>query len=114
MPYEPKATSTIESSRKLMSNLDRLWRDITKTSGIQNEFAYRVNKLVQKLDSVSDKMFVKTVKASEMLSECKDLTQQFKSSMDRREDRTYILLTRLEHLFNDLVTKTHEFRVKAG
>lgn len=96
--------------RQLHSN----WREIIAQKGLAREIVYRMKKLIARLDVVVDKIFIKTVKAHEMLIECCQLTQQLQAELSRHRNMAFKLLTRLEIRVDDLVKKTHEFRVKAG
>jgi hypothetical protein len=100
-----------EAIRRLVS----LWQAIITQSGSTREIGYRMAKLISRLDVVVDKMFTKTVKAHEMLHDCIVLTEQFQAErIHAKGTRALVLLTRLESCVDDLVKKTHEFRVKAG
>jgi hypothetical protein len=107
-------TLSATTSKKLTRRLYQLWGAIIETPGIHPEIAYRVGKLVHKLDTIYDKMFVKTVKAQEILTDCDQMTQEVQQLLDSPTEPLFSLLTKLETHFNELVKTTHEFRVKAG
>jgi hypothetical protein len=105
----------LESNGKgVIHQLDSIWRDIIAARGPTQEIVYRIEKLILRLDVVVDKLFIKTVKAHHILLECIHLTEQFRLELNSRRNQVYVLLTRLESSVDDLVRKTHEFRVKAG
>lgn len=102
------------NSRDVICRLYLLWETILQAIELPTEIGYRVDKLTQRLDAISDKMFLKTVKARQMLSDCEQLTQQLTTCIAPPDGRTYSLLTNLENHFDRLVKKTHAFRIKAG
>ena len=106
--------SSIPKGKNISGELSSAWRDTIGAEGLTGEFAYRLDKLALELDSVADKMFLKTVKAHDILAECAQLTEQFKIELHRPHDMAVRLLTRLEGQMGDLVKTTHEFRIKAG
>ena len=98
-------------------NIERLnvvWRDMIATDGLTKELAYRLEKLILRLDSIVDKIFIKTVKAQDVLLECEQLTEKFRSVLDKSQSESLVLLTRIENQVEDLVKETHAFRIKAG
>jgi hypothetical protein len=102
---------------KEKNNIERLgatWREIIDSRGLSQEVAYRLEKLILRLDVIVDKMFVKTVRAHDMLSECQQLTERFRSELNKHYHEALLQLTRLEAHLDELVRKTHEFRIKAG
>jgi hypothetical protein len=103
------------SNAKIVSReLGSVWRNITATKGLTVEFSYRVDKLSQRLDSIADKIFMKTVKAHDILSICAQLTGQFTSELDKSHDVALRLLTQIEGHMDRLEKDTYEFRIKAG
>jgi hypothetical protein len=104
----------LSNGKNFLVRLDSSWRSIVAANRLTGEFVYRIEKLLLRLDVVADKIFIKTVKAHEILLECVQLTEQFKSELNKRHDSALLLLTRLESCIDDLVKKTHEFRIKAG
>jgi hypothetical protein len=106
---------SLSNGKGAIRRLGSLWHEIIADSGSTREIGYRMEKLVLRLDVVVDKIFVKTVKAHEMLLDCIQLTEQFQTERIHPDDTAaLVLLTRLESRVDDLVKKTHEFRVKAG
>jgi hypothetical protein len=98
-------------------NIERLnvvWRDMIATDGLTKELAYRLEKLILRLDSIVDKIFIKTVKAQDVLLECEQLTEMFRSELDKPQNESLVLLTRIENQIEELVKETHAFRIKAG
>lgn len=108
------AMSSLSNGKSAILKLDRTWRDMTAVKGLSGEMIYRIEKLILRLDAVADKVFVKTVKAHELLRECGQLTEQFRSVWHQQRHTALILLTRLEDRLDDLVQKAYAFRVKAG
>ena len=103
------------SNAKIVSReLGSVWRRIADTKGMMVEFSYRLVKLSQRLDSIADKIFMKTVKAHDILTECAQLTGQFKSELDKSHDMALRLLTQIEGRMDRLEKDTYEFRIKAG
>jgi hypothetical protein len=107
MPNALKGKNDIE-------RLDSIWRDMIAANGLTRELAYRIEKLILRLDSIVDKIFVKTVKAHDILLECEQMTEQFKLELNKQPDKTLQILTQIEVQVDDLVKKTHAFRIKAG
>lgn len=114
MATEQETVNAATKTRMLITRLYRLWETIIDAQAAKPEIAYRVGKLIHKLDTIADKMFVKTVKAQNMLDACGQMTQQLTPQLDPLKDGAFHLLTELETHFDELVTLTHEFRVKAG
>lgn len=104
----------ISNGKKISGELSSIWRQFAATKELSVEFSYRLDKLALRLDSIADKIFMKTVKAHNILSECEQLTEQFKSELYHSHKMALSLLTRLETHMDGLVTTTHEFRIKAG
>jgi hypothetical protein len=104
----------ISNGKNIIGQLASVWREVIDAKALTGELAYRVEKLIQRLDVIVDKIFVKTVKAHNILFECESLTEQFKSELNKPHDRALLLLTRLEDKIDGLVRETHAFRVKAG
>lgn len=98
----------------MLLGLNAIWRHIVAANDLDRELAYRIEKLVSRLESVADKIFIKTVKAQDILTECVQLTQQFQSESTKDRIEAFFLLTRLETLVGELIQKAHEFRIKAG
>jgi hypothetical protein len=105
---------SISNGKNIIRRLGSVWREIIAAKGLTGELAYRIEKLIQRLDVIVDKIFVKTVKANNILLECETLTKQFKSELDKPHNKTLLLLTRLEDQIDGLVSETLAFRVKAG
>ncbi len=105
---------SISNGKNIIGRLDSIWQEIAAVNGIAREFVYRFEKLSQTLAAIADKLFVKTVKAHQILSECEQLTEQFKSELGKHHHRSLVLLTRLEGLIDGLTKETYEFRIKAG
>ena len=97
-----------------ISQLASIWREIITTGGGTHEIEYRLEKLILRLNVVADKIFIKTVRANDMLLECVQLTEHLQSALKIHGDAAFPVLTRLEGCIDQLVTKTHEFRIKAG
>ena len=105
---------SISNSKNIIGRLESIWRQIIAAKELTGELAYRIEKLILRLDVVVDKIFVKTVKAHNILSECERLTEQFKFELTQPHDKALLLLTRLEDHIDGLVKETHAFRIKAG
>jgi hypothetical protein len=108
------AMPLISNGKIISGKLSSGWRQFAAAKGLTVEFSYRLDKLALRLDSIADKVYLKTVKAHNILSECEQLTAQFKSELNHSPKIALSLLTRLESRMDNLVTNTHEFRIKAG
>ena len=78
------------------------------------EIAYRMEKLAHRMAPLADKIFLKTVKARLLLVECREKTVALQNQIESHGNNTFQVLTDLEKTFEYLLTKTYEFRVKAG
>jgi hypothetical protein len=105
----------LKSNGKIViKKLGPAWRQVAATEGLTVEFSYRFDKLGQRLDAIADKIFMKTVKAHDILGECARLTGQFTSELDKSHDGALRLLTQIESQMHRLEKETYEFRIKAG
>jgi hypothetical protein len=89
------------------------WLQMVACKGLARETVYRVEKLALKLDALAEKTFLKTFKARDILLECAELTEQLQTELEQSPN-AFRTLTRLEGLIDDLIKKTHDFRIKAG
>jgi len=105
---------SISNSKNIIGRLELVWRQIIAAKEPTGELAYRIEKLILRLDVIVDKIFIKTVKAHNILFECERLTEQFTSELAQPQDKALLLLTRLEEHIDGLVKETHAFRIKAG
>ena len=94
--------------------LQDFWESMTQVEGLHPEIEYRMKKLVHRIAPLTDKIFIKTVKAREMLVECREKTTALQNQIESDGDRTFFLLTNLEKTFEDLLRKTYDIRIKAG
>jgi hypothetical protein len=106
--------SAVLNGTCIIGDLSSRWRQFIAAKKLTGELAYRFEKLDQRLDSIAAKLYLKTVKAHQILSECTQLTEQFQSELPKSPNRALRLLTRLENHMDILVKNTHEFRIKAG
>ena len=106
--------SSLSNGKRVIQRLSSIWQDIVTNGTRSRETIYRMQKLTLRLDTVVDKIYIKTVKARDLLLECLQLTEQFQIELDRHASTDFKLLTRLERCVDELVCKTYEFRVKAG
>ena len=104
----------LSTGKRNIERLDAVWRDMIAADGMTKELAYRLEKLILRLNSIADKIFIKTVKAQEVLFECEQLSEKFKSELNKPQNKSFELLTRIEVQVEDLVKETHAFRIKAG
>jgi hypothetical protein len=102
------------SGRKQARNLQEVWDRMTKMKALQPEIVYRIDKLIHRMEPLADKIFFKTVKAHEMLAECRNITQSLQKQIESDGDNVFLVLTHLEKTFEDLLKKTYAFRIKAG
>lgn len=106
--------ASISKGKNIVTRLNSRWREFIAAKGLSGEFAYRLEKLALRLDTIADKIFMKTVKAHEILAECEQFTEQLKAELGKSHRTALRLLTRIEAHMDDLVKQTHEFRIKAG
>lgn len=102
------------SGRKQAQRLQEVWWAIVKIEHLHPEIAYRIEKLIHRMDPLTDKIFFKTVKAHEMLAECGLKTRALQKQIVSDGNEVFVLLTGLEKTFEDLLQKTYAFRIKAG
>jgi hypothetical protein len=94
--------------------LQDIWMSMVQMKHLHPEIAYRIEKLVHRIAPLADKIFLKTVKARELLMECREKTGALQNQIDSHGNNAFYVLTTLEKTFEHLLTKTYEFRVKAG
>jgi hypothetical protein len=94
--------------------LSSMWRTYERNRAASPEIAYRLGKLSDRLDTVVDRIFIKTVKAYHLVCECWQLSGHLAADLDQDTGQVYRRLTEIERCVDDLVCKTNEFRVKAG
>ena len=104
----------LSTGKDNIERLNSVWRNMITANGLSEELAYRLEKLILRLDSIADKIFIKTVKAQDILFECEQLSEEFQSVLNGPLNEPLVLLTRIEMQVEDLVKKTHAFRIKAG
>jgi hypothetical protein len=95
-------------------NLQEIWESMAGIEQLHPEIVYRVDKLINRMAPLADKIFLKTVKARQLLAECGQRTAVLYQQIESDGDNAFLLLTNLEKTFEDLLKKTYEFRVKAG
>ena len=107
---------SFSNGKNTIRKLKAIWCEMIAAGTPAAEIEYRIKKLIFRLDVVADKIFIKTVKAQQMLRECIRLTEQFQatSAASAQTAAALVLLTRLEDRVEAIVKETHEFRVKAG
>jgi hypothetical protein len=81
---------------------------------VSAEFAYRIEKLMDSVAPIDDKMYLKTLKGQESLLQCTEKARLVKEHLACRDVSPYRLLTDLELTCEDLLNTTYEFRIKAG
>lgn len=94
--------------------LQKLWESMVKMKRLHPEIAYRIEKLAHRIVPLADKIFLKTVRARQLLMECREKTVLLQNQIDSHENSVFHILTNLEKTFEYLLTKTYEFRIKAG
>lgn len=94
--------------------LQDVWMAMVQMKHLHPEIAYRMEKLAHRMAPLADKIFLKTVKARLLLVECREKTVALQNQIESHGNNTFHVLTDLEKTFEYLLTKTYEFRVKAG
>ena len=94
--------------------LQALWKSMIEAKHLHPEIAYRFGKLADRMVPLADKIFLKTVRARQLLLECREKTVLLQDLIESNGNDTFLLLTNLEKTFEHLLTKTYEFRIKAG
>ena len=102
------------SGKNKALELQALWKSMIETKHLHPEIAYRVGKLADRMVPLADKIFLKTVRARQLLLECGEKTALLQTRIESNENDTFLVLTNLEKTFEYLLTKTYEFRIKAG
>jgi len=105
---------SVLNGKHIIQELEANWRDMITAMAPTGEIAYRVKRLILRLQVVTDKIYIKTIKARDMLLECTRLSEQFSDQLNRSQDQALQLLTRIEGRVDELVKNAHEFRIKAG
>jgi hypothetical protein len=91
-----------------------IWKSMVEAKCLHPEIAYRMEKLVHRFAPLTDKIFLKTVRAHQLLMECREKTVELQNQIESHGNITFQVLTDLEKTFEYLLTKTYEFRIKAG
>lgn len=94
--------------------LSRDWESLLDLEGISSESGYRIRRLIDRAQPLADKMFLKTVKGREMVLQCSEKTRALRGQLESGSERLYSALTELERLYEELLKRAYEFRVKAG
>lgn len=102
------------SGVSLARELRIMWVDMVREGDLNPEIAYRAEKLSLRMAPLLDKTFLKTIKAGNMLSECREKTTRLQRYLKDGNAKTYHVLTDLERTFEELAKRTYEFRIKAG
>ena len=105
---------SILNGKGAILRLHASWRDIIIAGGPTHEIVYRIEKLILRRDVVTNKIFIKTVKAHSILLACIWYTEQFQTDLQFYPQVAFWGLTHFEALVDLLVKKIHEFRIKAG
>lgn len=102
------------SGKMKARELRGIWESMVQMKGLHPEIAYRIEKLVHRIVPLADKIFLKTEKARLLLVECREKTVALQNQIQSHENNVFYVLTNLEKTFEYLLTKTYEFRIKAG
>lgn len=94
--------------------LQDIWESMVQMKHLHPEIAYRIEKLIHRIAPLADKVFLKTVKARELLVECREKTAALQNQIESGGNNAFYLLTNIEKTFEDLLRKTYDFRIKAG
>jgi hypothetical protein len=97
-----------------LPELVRYWRNLLDSEDVPPESEYRIRKLIDRSGPLVEKIFLKTARGREMVSECAEQTRLFRSHLGFGDERLYRALTELEMTYQDLLKTAYEFRVKAG
>ena len=101
------------SGKIRVRELQNIWESMLQMERLHPELAYRIEKLIHRILPLADKIFLKTVKAHELLMECREKTAVLRNQIENDGNNAFFVLTKLETTFEVLLTKTYEFRVKA-
>jgi hypothetical protein len=94
--------------------LSEAWESLLDLEGISLESGYRIRRLIDRAQPLAEKMFLKTVKGREMVVQCWEKTRVLRDQLESGGEPLYAALTELERLYEELLKKAYEFRVKAG
>lgn len=103
-----------QHSRISALELNRLLEGLLDSGAASPEAEYRIRKLMSRTMALADKMFVKTVKGQELIAECMDQARLLQNHVGSGGQSLYRRLTELENIYEELLKKTYEFRIKAG
>ncbi|MBT3256102.1 MAG: hypothetical protein HN366_06555 [Deltaproteobacteria bacterium] len=106
--------SDIGSGKTKARELQDIWMSMVQMKRLNPEIAYRIEKLVHRIAPLADKVFLKTEKARLLLVECRGKTVALQNQIESGGNDAFYVLTTLEKTFEYLLTKTYEFRIKAG
>jgi len=97
-----------------LPELVRYWKNLLDSEDVPPESEYRIRKLIDRAGPLVGKIFLKTARGREMVSECAEKTRLFRGQLGSGDERLYRVLTELETTYQDLLKTAYEFRVKAG
>jgi hypothetical protein len=100
--------------RASIPELCQLLENLLSVKQLAAEVEYRIRKLLNRTVPLTDKMFPKTVKGQELIADCMKQAQGLRQCLECGDRDVYYALTALERTYEELASKTVEFRVKAG
>jgi len=104
----------VRSGKIEAQQLQTLWDSMAGSYRLHPEIRYRIRKMSDRLAPLTDKFFLKTVRAAEMLYNCRLRTVDLNTKIGADANEVFADLTRIEEIFERLLRKTYTFRIKAG
>ncbi|MGQ9921088.1 MAG: hypothetical protein ACUVRZ_07125 [Desulfobacca sp.] len=104
----------MRSGKTMALDLINAWQMLWQQQQAAPEVAYRLQKMIAGLLPLVDRPYLKTPKAQETLHTCLHQTALLEEALRRSDKDVFLQLTDLEHLYEEFLTRTYEFRVKAG
>ena len=109
-----KFMDNMRSGKVRVQELQDIWESMVQMKRLHPEIVYRIEKLIHRTVPLADKVFLKTVKAHELLMECREKTVVLQNQIESDGNNAFLVLTNLEKTIEVLSTRTYEFRIKAG
>ena len=95
-------------------DLIHTWQIMVDQHQASLEVSYRLQKMSAGLLPLVDRLYLKTPKAQETLQLCAQKTALVENALQTAPEEVFQHLTDLEQVYEELLNRTFEFRVKAG
>lgn len=104
------ATRKASAARELC----RAWQNLLNRGELSPELEYRIQKMLDRMNPIMNKIYLKTAKGQAVLLQCLQKTQTLQDEVEAKGTRVFHVVTDLEKVFEDLLKTTYAFRVRGG